>query len=309
VERVLSVQSAALKVAENLLGELAQGSLSVPAAEEVLPPAQRFPFYAPASGPRKVSWTEFSMAEINAIRHLCGVKVNDVGMLILAGAMRRYAKLHHQSVKGRLLRLMVPVNLRNGDPNQGLGNKISLVPVNIPLDIADPVELLTEIHKRMESIKRAHAADLMVLGGTLLATLPVPVQAQLVGTLSNSVPVLPFDMVCTNVPGPPQPLYLLGREILTYYPYVPIGDFMGVCCAMASYNGTFFFSLTGDCKWAPDLDRLRDFLDEAFAELREATGCAPVPAVVTQPEPTAAPAPGVEESVPEQAETLATVGS
>ncbi len=295
VERVLSVQSAALKVVENLMGELAQGSVPVPAAEEVLPPAQRFPFYAPASGPRRVSWTEFSMADINAIRHLCGVKVNDVGMLILAGAMRRYAKLHHQSVKGRLLRLMVPVNLRNGDPNQGLGNKISLVPVNIPLDIADPVELLSEIHQRMESIKRAHAADLMVLGGTLLATLPVPVQAQLVGTLSNSIPVLPFDMVCTNVPGPPQPLYLLGREILTYYPYVPIGDFMGVCCAMASYNGTFFFSLTGDCKCAPDLDRLRDFLDQAFAELREATGCAPAPAV--------------EESVPEPTETLTTVGS
>jgi WS/DGAT C-terminal domain len=77
-------------------------------------------------------------------------------------------------------------------------------------------------------------------------------------------------MVATNVAAPDHPLYLLGREILTYFPYVPIGDFMGVCCAMASYNGTFYFSLTGDCASAPDLDRLRDFLNQAFQELREA---------------------------------------
>ncbi len=277
-ERMLSLQSAALKVAENLACGLAKGRLSTPAAAELLPPVQRFPFYAPCSGPRRVAWTEFSMYDIDAVRHVSGVKVNDVGLLILAGAMRRYAKLHHQSVKDRLLRLMVPVNLRNGDPKTGLGNKISLIPVNVPLDIAGPVELLREIHKRTETVKSAHAADLTVLGGTMLATLPIPAQAYLVGMLSNAIPVLPFDMVCTNVPGPHKPLYLLGRKMLTYYPYVPIGDFMGVCCAMVSYNGTFYFSLTGDCKSAPDLDRLRDFLDEAFAELLEASGCAPMPA-------------------------------
>lgn len=284
LERMLSVQAAALKVAENLFCETVKGSL-LPAAPELLPPAQRFPFYAPACGPRGVAWTEFSMRDIDAVRHVSGVKVNDVGIVILAGAMRRYAKLHRQSVNGRLLRLMVPFNLRNGDPKQGPGNKISLLPVNVPLDIADPIELLREIHRRTEAVKSAHAADMVVLGGTMLATLPVPMQAQLVGMLSNSIPVLPFDMVCTNVPGPPHPLYLLGRKMLTYYPYVPIGDFMGVCCAMASYSGTFYFSLTGDNKSAPDLDRLRDFLDETFAELQEAAGCAPKPAPAMRVEP------------------------
>ena len=273
VERVLSVQSAALNVAQELLGGIRAGSVPVlSSAAEVLPPTQRFPFYAPSLGPRRVAWTEFPMSEINAVRHLCGVKVNDVGMMILAGAMRRYAKLHRQLVKDRLLRLMVPVNRRNGDPKQGLGNKITLAPVNVPLDIADPVELLSEIHKRTEAVKHAYAGDLTVLAGSLLALMPVPMQAQLAGALSNQVPVLPFDMVSTNVPGPDYPLYLLGQEVLTYYPYVPIGDFMGVCCAMVSYNGTFYFSLTGDCAGAPDLNQLRDFLDQTFDELHAAVG-------------------------------------
>jgi len=194
-------------------------------------------------------------------------------LLALAGAMRRYAHVHRLSVKDRVLRLMVPVNLRASDQNQGLGNRISLVPVNIPLDMSDPIELLGAIHKRTEALKHVHAADLIVLGGSMLAMLPIPIQAFLSGLLSNNVPVLPFDMVCTNVPGPQLPLYLLGRKMLTYYPYVPIGDFMGVCCAMASYNGTFYFGLTGDCACAPDLDRLRDFLEEALTELGERAGC------------------------------------
>lgn len=170
---------------------------------------------------------------------------------------------------------MVPVNLRDPGQDQGLGNRISLVPVNVPLDIKDPAELLRNVHSRTEALKHAHAAGLVVLGGSMLAMLPVPMQALLTGTLSNAVPVLPFDMVCTNVPGPTAPLYLLRRKMLTYYIYVPIGDFMGVCCAMASYNGTMYFGLTGDSACAPDLGRLRDFLNDAFADLRAAAGMPP----------------------------------
>ena len=308
MERMISLQSSALEIARKLFGEIASGSFlaPIPPAAEVLPPAHRFPFYAPALGPRRVSWSEFSMDEINAIRQLCGVKVNDVGILLLAGAVRRYARLHRQPLKNRLLRLMVPVDLRNGD--RSWGNKISVAPVNIPLDIADPVEFLASIHRRTEAVKRAHAADYVVLAGNLLAMLPVPMQAQMVGTLSNSVSVLPFDMVCTNVQGPREPVYLLGREVLTYYPYVPIGDFMGICCAMASYNGTFYFSLTGDCACAPDLDRMRDFLNDAFEELRDAVGLAPAPPPVpdTAAQPAAPPAAApIGEPQEEPADTTA----
>ncbi len=278
LNRVLSMQSATLEAGGMLLQELLQGSLPQPATAlpEAFQSLDPFPFKAPSLGPRKVCWTEFPLAHANAISVACGVKLNDVLLTALGDAMRRYAKLHRLSVKNRVLRLMVPVNLRGPHENGALGNRISLVPANVPLDIKDTRELVQAVHQRTEALKHAHATELMVLGGTLLAMLPVPVQALLTGILSNVVPVLPFDMVCTNVPGPQYPLYLLGRKMLTYYPYVPIGDFMGVCCAMASYNGTLYFGLTGDAACAPDLDRLRDFLDEALQDLLQRSGCAPL---------------------------------
>jgi diacylglycerol O-acyltransferase len=291
--RLFSMQSAALDVSQELLAELVQGSLAQPvdAVAEIGKPMESFPFKAPCLGPRQVSWADFLMEEIDAVRHVYGAKVNDVCLAILGSAMRRYAQAHRLAVKDRVLRLMVPVNLREPGHNHGLGNRISLIPVSVPLDIRDPEQLVRAVHERTEALKHAHAAGLMVLGGTMLAMLPVPVQALLTGLLSNVVPVLPFDMVCTNVPGPTAPLYLLRRKMLTYHAYVPIGDFMGVCCAMVSYDGTMYFGLTGDSACAPDLGRLRDFLRDAFAELKASAGVPrrahrkpkPVDAVASRP--------------------------
>jgi diacylglycerol O-acyltransferase len=152
---------------------------------------------------------------------------------------------------------------------------ISILPVNIPLDVLDPVELLLAIHEKTEGLKRAHVAEMIILGATCIGVTPASLQALGFGMIGNDLPIPPFNMVCTNVAGPVEPLYALGRKMMTYYPYVPIGSQMGACCAVASYNGRLYFGLTGDAASAPDLGRLRDFLYEAFAELKDAVGLVP----------------------------------
>jgi hypothetical protein len=88
------------------------------------------------------------------------------------------------------------------------------------------------------------------------------------GRLGNRLPLPPFNMVFTNIPGPQQPLYLLGRKMLTYYPYVPIGALMACNVAIESYNGKMYFGLAGDSAGVPDLATLRDFVGEAFEQLK-----------------------------------------
>ena len=79
-------------------------------------------------------------------------------------------------------------------------------------------------------------------------------------------------MVCTNVPGPQFPLYMLGHKMLQCYPYVPVGGEMAVNCAILSYNGTVFFGFSGDAHAAPDLKQMEKLLDASFTELRRAAG-------------------------------------
>jgi hypothetical protein len=91
----------------------------------------------------------------------------------------------------------------------------------------------------------------------------------------SQLPITPFNLVCTNVPGPQFPLYMLGHKMLRWYPYVPVGGEMAVNCAILSYDGTVYFGFSGDVHAAPDLRRLEAFLKLSFEELRDASGITP----------------------------------
>ena len=157
---------------------------------------------------------------------------------------------------GRSLRVVIPVNVRgNGDATE-LGNQISFVPVPLPLDIRDPVKLLAVVTERVEFLKRTRAAEFVGLLGGLLSTLPNAFWKN-IGPVASQLPLSLCNTICTNVPGPQVPLYLMGHKMLSWYPWVPIGGLMGINCAILTYNGTAFFGFTGDVKAAPDLELWR----------------------------------------------------
>jgi len=134
--------------------------------------------------------------------------------------------------------------------------------------------LLNAVHKRTEFLKRMHAAELVSLAGGLIGMLPTSMQ-ELAGPIASQLPITPFNLVCTNVPGPQLPLYLLGHKMLHCYPYVPVGGEMAVNCAILSYNGMVYFGFSGDVHAAPDLKRMEKLLKENFMELRDAVGIRP----------------------------------
>jgi diacylglycerol O-acyltransferase len=182
-------------------------------------------------------------------------------------AFGRYVAHRGVDLTGRSLRVVVPVNVRgNGDAKE-LGNQISFVPVPLPLDLRDPVKLLAVVTERVEFLKHARAAEFVGLLGGLLSTLPNAFWKN-IGPVASQLPLSLCNIICTNVPGPQIPLYLMGHKMLSWYPWVPIGGLMGINCAILTYNGTAFFGFTGDVHAAPDLERLEKFVDESFAELR-----------------------------------------
>jgi hypothetical protein len=123
----------------------------------------------------------------------------------------------------------------------------------------------------MEFVKTAHVADFVSFAGTLLGAIPTPFQAVLAPLLSE-LPISVCNTICTNVPGPKKPLYLMGHEMLSAYPYVPIGGEMGINCAVLSYNETVFFGFTADVHAVPDSEKFPKFVDESIAELKAAVG-------------------------------------
>lgn len=287
VDRMLTAQSELLDFAQHLAAmkctnEAADANGNAtehpPQFLQLLPelaePTQRLPFNIVCQGPQKFHFTEVPLQQIKALKQHFAVTVNDVVLFLVASMVRRYSEVHGVQTRGRLLRIVVPVSLRNGDDGDQLGNRITFVPVTIPLGLRNPRTLLQAIHERTVALKNAHVAELVGLTGTLLGVIPTAFQA-LVGPIASQLPLNVCNLICTNVPGPQSPLYLLGRRMLSFYPYVPIGGEMGLNCAVLTYDGTAFFGFTADAHAVPDVSLLPKFLQMSVAELLRAAGMGP----------------------------------
>lgn len=235
-------------------------------------PVTRAPFNQPLQKGRKLAVSEFSFAEIRAIRQsVCGT-VNDVCLAILGGAVGRYLEMHQQTTGGRSLRVLTPVNVRREDETGALGNRVSMLLVEVPAGVRDPLERLRTVNARTTALKERHVAEGVNLIGELSVDVPPMVQAFMASL--PSPPNTLANMVCTNVPGPMIPLFTVGHRLIAHYPLVPLGWEMGVGCGVTSYNQKLYFGLMADAKAAPDVNRMKEFLDQAYVELRSAAGVA-----------------------------------
>jgi diacylglycerol O-acyltransferase / wax synthase len=272
MNRWMEFQNGLLNLAEAFVKQPTREAIGKVSSElpRLAAPAPLLPFNRQCSGERKLVWSTFSFAEVRAIRGALSGTVNDVALTVLSSAVSKYVESHGQETANRHARFMVPVSLRQDEQRGALGNLVSLLPVEIPLDLRDPVERFRYINQKTGTLKGGRVAEGLNLFSALMGILPAPVQA-LAGALSTA-PFPAFNMVSTNVPGPQVPLYTMGKKMLAYYPYVPVGYAVGCGCAIVSYDQKIYFGLTADLQAMPDVERMRDFLNESYTELLQAAG-------------------------------------
>ena len=233
-------------------------------------PVARAPFNRPLQKDRSVAVSEFSFAEIRGIRQSVGGTVNDVALAVLGGALGRYLEMHGQSTEGRMMRILTPVNVRSEDERGALGNRVSMLLVEVPVGVRDPVERLQTVNARTQALKRSGVAQGTEILGQGINDVPPALQA-FMGSLPTPPNTL-ANMICTNVPGPMISLYTVGHRLLSLYPLMPLGWEMGIGCGVMSYDQKLAFGLISSSADASDVTRLKEFVDQAFVELRSAAG-------------------------------------
>ena len=272
VNRITELQGGLMYMSQALANPQTIGAL--PHLSQVLPaitaPAPNLPFNGECSGERRLAWSEFSFAEARAIRANLGGSVNDVVLTLLSESVARYVKFHKEETDGKIVRFMVPVSLRQEEKRGALGNMISVLPVEIPLDIVDLRVRFKTVNQKTAVMKAAKLAEGLGIFGALYGMMPAQLQS-IIGAVAE-LPFPPFNMVATNVPGPQIPLYMCGKKMLAHYPYVPIGYRLGLGCAIFSYNQTLYFGLSSDAKAMSDVEKFKEILDETFADLKRAAG-------------------------------------
>jgi diacylglycerol O-acyltransferase len=273
LESMIAAEAVALDFARTLLDDRTKDAMQklVALLPELTASTERFVFNKPCTGERKFCWTEFPLEGALAIREAAGGKLNDVVLTVITRAISRYIQLHGEPVRDRFLRVVCPVSVRHDDNGESLGNRISFLPVALPLGIEDPARMLQAVAERTETMKNARAAHLVALLATWIGAAPPPLQALFWGAIpSVNLPLPLFNIICTNVPGSPTSLYAQGRKMIASYPHVPTGYELGVNIAVQSYDGQLFCGFTADANVVADVERLRDLTHSSFEELYRA---------------------------------------
>jgi WS/DGAT/MGAT family acyltransferase len=200
------------------------------------------------------------LAELRRTARATGTSVNDVLLAGVAGGIRAFERERHDSP--RPLKTMVPVSVRNtGDE---LGNRIAFVFVDLPCDEPDPIRRLETVAAEMGTRKDSggpEGADVLL---RLLEYTPRTVQRVMSRLVSSP---RTFDLTVSNIPGPRDPLWMLGCELREAYPVVPIADEHSVSIGLTTVRDEAFLGVYADREALPEADRLAELIDASFGEL------------------------------------------
>ncbi|MFY9614981.1 MAG: wax ester/triacylglycerol synthase family O-acyltransferase [Candidatus Dormiibacterota bacterium] len=245
-----------LRRATELVGELAR----------IRPGAPRLPINRPISANRAYAMTTAPLVGLKTAAKAAGGTVNDGILAAVSGMLAGY--LRKAGVNPRSLErdpvALVPVSVRQADDDP-LGNRVSVVFVDLPIGTTDPVRRVKLIHQRMERIKGSAKVEAGALMVEMVGFAP-PLLSSLVSRAGVGGGA--FNLVVSNVPGPQFPFYVDGARVLAVHPAVPLNPAdQGLNVGIVSYDGKVCFGLMADRDLNPPVSSARIALDKALAEL------------------------------------------
>ncbi len=231
-------------------------------------------FNAPIGAHRTNSFVSVALEDVRAVKDHFGVKINDVVLALVAGALRTHMLRHGDMPRGPLV-AGVPLSTRIGGETEE-GNKVAFMSVSLATDIEDPIQRLRAIHQSTLSAKelteaiRAHAIrSVGEVAPPLLVGLAS--RAAWAAHIERRAPAIQ-NVLISNVPGPPIPLYMCGAKVTGIYAASELLANMGLNITVISYVDRVDFGLTSDPDLVGDLWEISDGIPDALAELMEATG-------------------------------------
>jgi len=244
-----------------------QSNSRVPATPFRLP---RMSFNRPATTQRCFAFTDVPLRDLQEVKDAFQMTVNDAVLAACTGALRQYLKERGELPNVPLI-AAVPVSTRSADETEEFGNKVSGLFATLPTHIADPVERIHAVRQSADDAKRLYASgveDVLIDWADVPPPIAIAIGVRLL-TWTHLAERLPpiFNLLVSNVPGSPVPLYLSGAPVTAIYPLGPVLDDIGLNITILSHVDQVHFGLVSCPELMPDLWSLADRIPEALTEL------------------------------------------
>jgi WS/DGAT/MGAT family acyltransferase len=227
-------------------------------------PQRRSPFTGRIGTRREVEFARVSLRDLHdAVRRLDGATVNDGVLTVIAGALRRWAGHRHGHLGA--VRVKVPVSLHHdGDDT---GNRDSFFTLALPLGEPDPIARLHAVHAATAACKDAHDAELMDELDQELAHVS-PRLRSLLSHIEEGPAA--FALSVSNVPGPRDPVTVLGAPVVALHSIAEIGERHALRVAVVSLADALYFGFCADPAIVSDLSLLATGVEAEAAALAAA---------------------------------------
>lgn len=239
----------------------------------VLPSDPKTPLRGQLGLRKQVAWSDaVPLEQVKGIARATGMKVNDVLVAAVTGAVRAHLVTRDGLPGSREIRAMVPVYVRGAE--DALGNHFGLVYLDLPIDVADPLDRVHAVKARMDTIKGSPEAQVAV--GVLGA---IGAGSSAVEGLAVNLFTSKASVLVTNVPGPPVPVHLAGHALDTALVWAPVSGAIGLGFSLLSYAGKVRLGVASDARivsdpgpiahaFEQDLDAIATALERAAAPPR-----------------------------------------
>ncbi len=223
---------------------------------------------------RAFAYVELPLDPVKQVKRHFDVKVNDVAVAICAGALREFLRARGELPKDPLI-AAIPVSIRTGEQMSGFGNAVSGLFATLATHLDDPAARLRAIHEGTVAAKRVYESGIedAVMEW---ADVSLPGTITLAGKLwtwmhlSERLPPI-FNLLISNVPGPPMALYAGGARLVSCFPMGPLVGNVALNVTIMSYGDALGFGLLGCPEVIPDLWEIAERLSAALDELTAAT--------------------------------------
>ena len=223
---------------------------------------------------RVINGCFFALDDFKQIRSAVpAVKINDIALAVISGAMRYYLDARDGLPEESLL-AACPINVgTEDDANNGRANLLSIMTPRLHTEIADPLERLLTIHGATDETK-----DVVRKIGTRTMTeipmnLPAPVAKNLyplLSTLALRSESIPYNTMITNVIVKHSPLYLAGARLIRVLATGPIIDQSGIFHTVFSFDGVLSIGFTACREMLPDPQFYTECIQASFDDLKKA---------------------------------------